>query len=281
MNVAMKQAMNMTPEQREEVLKLGQQLFGSRKRRVTETPDEATLKEDKNIEFVSEEKKPSPNATKEGEENVIYVEPTLTAMKEDKKKEEKEEENDKKKEEKEEENDKKKEEKEDKKEEDAEPEIDFVEFPNMGNFMEQFRNLMGKETSKKVEVVKETGVRFGDVAGIDEAKTEIMEFIDFMKNQEKYIQIGARIPKGALLSGPPGTGKTLLAKAAAGEANVPFLYMSGSDFVELYAGVGAKRVRELFAEARKNAPCIIFIDEIDAIGKKRNAGVSAATWCDV
>ena len=259
MNVAMKQAMNMTPEQREEVLKLGQQLFGSRKRRVTETPDEATLKEDKNIEFVSEEKKPSPNATKEGEENVIYVEPTSTATKEDKKKEKKE--------------DKKKEEKDDKKEEDAEPEIDFVEFPNMGNFMEQFRNMMGKETSKKVEVVKETGVRFGDVAGIDEAKTEIMEFIDFMKNQEKYIQIGARIPKGALLSGPPGTGKTLLAKAAAGEANVPFLYMSGSDFVELYAGVGAKRVRELFAEARKNAPCIVFIDEIDAIGKKRNEGV--------
>ena len=266
MNVAMKQAMNMTPEQREEVLKLGQQLFGSRKRRVTETPDEATLKEDKNIEFVSEEKKPSPNATKEGEENVIYVEPTPTATKEDKKKEKKE--------------DKKKEEN-DKKDEDSEPEIDFVEFPNMGNFMEQFRNMMGKETSKKVEVVKETGVRFGDVAGIDEAKTEIMEFIDFMKNQEKYIQIGARIPKGALLSGPPGTGKTLLAKAAAGEANVPFLYMSGSDFVELYAGVGAKRVRELFAEARKNAPCIIFIDEIDAIGKKRNAGVGAVTRRDV
>ena len=266
MNVAMKQAMNMTPEQREEVLKLGQQLFGSRKRRVTETPDEATLKEDKNIEFVSEEKKPSPNATKEGEENVIYVEPTPTATKEEKKKEKKE--------------DKKKEEN-DKKDEDSEPEIDFVEFPNMGNFMEQFRNMMGKETSKKVEVVKETGVRFGDVAGIDEAKTEIMEFIDFMKNQEKYIQIGARIPKGALLSGPPGTGKTLLAKAAAGEANVPFLYMSGSDFVELYAGVGAKRVRELFAEARKNAPCIIFIDEIDAIGKKRNAGVGAVTRRDV
>ena len=266
MNVAMKQAMNMTPEQREEVLKLGQQLFGSRKRRVTETPDEATLKEDKNIEFVSEEKKPSPNATKEGEENVIYVEPTSTATKEDKKKEKKE--------------DKKKEEN-DKKDEDSEPEIDFVEFPNMGNVMEQFRNMMGKETSKKVEVVKETGVRFGDVAGIDEAKTEIMEFIDFMKNQEKYIQIGARIPKGALLSGPPGTGKTLLAKAAAGEANVPFLYMSGSDFVELYAGVGAKRVRELFAEARKNAPCIIFIDEIDAIGKKRNAGVGAVTRRDV
>ena len=266
MNVAMKQAMNMTPEQREEVLKLGQQLFGSRKRRVTETPDEATLKEDKNIEFVSEEKKPSPNATKEGEENVIYVEPTPTATKEDKKKEKKE--------------DKKKEEN-DKKDEDSEPEIDFVEFPNMGNFMEQFRNMMGKETSKKVEVVKETGVRFGDVAGIDEAKTEIMEFIDFLKNQEKYIQIGARIPKGALLSGPPGTGKTLLAKAAAGEANVPFLYMSGSDFVELYAGMGAKRVRELFAEARKNAPCIIFIDEIDAIGKKRNAGVGAVTRRDV
>ena len=104
-----------------------------------------------------------------------------------------------------------------------------------------------------------------------------MEFIDFMKNQEKYISIGARIPKGALLSGPPGTGKTLLVKAAAGEANVPFISMSGSDFVELFVGMGAKRVRELFAEARKNAPCIVFIDEIDAIGKKRNEGVGVSS----
>ena len=242
MNAAMKQAMTMSPEQREEVLKLGQQLFGARKRRVTDTPDDEELKMDKNIEFKSE-----VDSTKEKpaeEENVIYIEPSAPKKEEKAAKEEKKE--------------KPKEEEKGKKEEkDAEPDIDFIEFPNMGNFMEQFRNMMGKETSKKVEIVKETGVRFSDVAGINEAKIEIMEFIDFMKNQEKYIQIGARIPKGAMLSGPPGTGKTLLAKAAAGEANVPFLYMSGSDFVELYAGVGAKRVRELFAEARKNVGVLL------------------------
>ena len=245
MNAAMKQAMTMSPEQREEVLKLGQQLFGARKRRVTDTPDDEELKMDKNIEFKSE-----VDSTKEKpaeEENVIYIEPSAPKKEE---KVEKEEEKVEKEEEKAKKEEKVKEK--EKEEKDAEPDIDFIEFPNMGNFMEQFRNMMGKETSKKVEIVRETGVRFSDVAGINEAKIEIMEFIDFMNNQEKYIQIGARIPKGALLSGPPGTGKTLLAKAAAGEANVPFLYMSGSDFVELYAGVGAKRVRELFAEARKN-----------------------------
>lgn len=126
---------------------------------------------------------------------------------------------------------------------------------------------------KSIEIVKNTGVTFKDVAGIDEAKTEIMEFIDFLKHGEKYQRLGAKLPKGAILMGPPGTGKTLLVKAAAGEANVPFISISGSDFVELFVGMGAKRVRELFAEARKNAPCIVFIDEIDAIGKKRNSGV--------
>lgn len=101
-------------------------------------------------------------------------------------------------------------------------------------------------------------------------KREIIEFVDFLKNPKKYNEMGARIPKGALLSGPPGCGKTLLAKACAGEAGVPFYTMSGSDFVEMYVGVGASRVRALFKEAKKHSPCIIFIDEIDAIGKKRD-----------
>lgn len=140
-----------------------------------------------------------------------------------------------------------------------------------GGGMGMMSRVMGLE-SKTVEIVKNTGVTFKDVAGIDEAKQEIMEFIDFLKNGDKYAALGAKLPKGAILSGPPGTGKTLLAKAAAGEANVPFLSISGSDFVELFVGMGAKRVRELFAEARKNAPCIVFIDEIDAVGKKRNEG---------
>ena len=142
-----------------------------------------------------------------------------------------------------------------------------------GNIFDYLKRLGEDQHKSKVEVVEKTGIRFEDVAGIQEAKLEIMEFIDFLKNQEKYIDMGARIPKGALLSGPPGTGKTLLAKAVAGEADVPFLYMSGSDFMELYAGMGAKRVRELFAEARKNAPCIVFIDEIDAVGKRRGGAV--------
>lgn len=99
-----------------------------------------------------------------------------------------------------------------------------------------------------------------------------MEFVDFLKNPKKYNDLGARIPKGALLSGPPGTGKTLLAKACAGEAGVPFLFMSGSDFVEMYVGVGSSRVRDLFTKAKEKSPSIIFIDEIDAVGKKRNSG---------
>ena len=112
-------------------------------------------------------------------------------------------------------------------------------------------------------------VRFSDVAGLKQSKMELMEFVDFLKNQSKYDKLGAKIPKGALLVGPPGTGKTLLAKAVAGEADVPFYSISGSDFVEMFVGVGASRVRDLFAKARKNAPSIIFIDEIDAVGRKR------------
>jgi cell division protease FtsH len=116
-------------------------------------------------------------------------------------------------------------------------------------------------------------VTFNDVAGIDEVKEEVMEIVDFLKDPKKYIKIGARIPKGILLVGPPGTGKTLLAKAIAGEAGVPFLSMSGSEFVEMFVGVGASRVRDLFEQARKNAPCIVFIDEIDAVGRFRGAGL--------
>ena len=128
---------------------------------------------------------------------------------------------------------------------------------------------MGKNTAK-VYVQKETGITFKDVAGEDEAKESLVEVVDFLHNPGKYAGIGARLPKGALLVGPPGTGKTLLAKAVAGEAGVPFFSLTGSDFVELYVGMGASRVRSLFEEANKNAPCIIFIDEIDAIGRSRD-----------
>ncbi len=116
-------------------------------------------------------------------------------------------------------------------------------------------------------------VTFADVAGCDEAKSELVEVVDFLKNPEKFIQLGARIPKGVLLVGPPGTGKTLLAKAIAGEAGVPFFSLSGSEFVELFVGVGASRVRDLFDQAKKAAPCIVFIDEIDAVGRMRGAGL--------
>lgn len=128
---------------------------------------------------------------------------------------------------------------------------------------------VGKSTAK-VYVEKKTGVTFKDVAGQDEAKESLQEVVDFLHNPKKYIQIGAKLPKGALLVGPPGTGKTLLAKAVAGEAGVPFFSLAGSDFVEMFVGVGASRVRDLFKEAQKQAPCIIFIDEIDAIGKSRD-----------
>ncbi|PVD21354.1 hypothetical protein C0Q70_19527 [Pomacea canaliculata] len=125
----------------------------------------------------------------------------------------------------------------------------------------------GQSTAKIIK--EDIGVKFRDVAGCEEAKVEIMEFVNFLKNPQQYIELGAKIPKGAILTGPPGTGKTLLAKATAGEANVPFITVSGSEFLEMFVGVGPSRVRDMFATARKNAPCILFIDEIDAVGRKR------------
>ncbi|KAM3451391.1 hypothetical protein MY3296_005334 [Beauveria thailandica] len=127
----------------------------------------------------------------------------------------------------------------------------------------------GKSKAKKFNAESAVKVKFADVAGLEEAKTEIMEFVSFLKQPEKFEKLGAKIPRGAILAGPPGTGKTLLAKATAGESGVPFFSVSGSEFVEMFVGVGPSRVRDLFAEGRKNAPCIIFIDEIDAIGRAR------------
>lgn len=131
---------------------------------------------------------------------------------------------------------------------------------------------MGRSRAKMFNKETDVKVKFADVAGMDEAKEEVMEFVQFLKEPQRYEKLGAKIPRGAILSGPPGTGKTLLAKATAGEANVPFLSVSGSEFVEMFVGVGPSRVRDLFASAKKNAPCIIFVDEIDAIGKKRGKG---------
>ena len=131
-------------------------------------------------------------------------------------------------------------------------------------------NNFGKANIKNQSKKKNT---FKDVAGADEEKQELAEIVDFLKNPKKYNDIGARIPKGVLLMGPPGTGKTLLAKAVAGEAGVPFFSISGSDFVEMFVGVGASRVRDLFETAKKNAPAIVFIDEIDAVGRQRGAGL--------
>ena len=129
---------------------------------------------------------------------------------------------------------------------------------------------VGKSTAKVYDMEKSTGITFKDVAGEEEAKESLAEMVDFLKNPGRYLEIGAKLPKGALLVGPPGTGKTLLAKAVAGEANVPFFSLSGSEFVEMYVGVGASRVRDLFKQANAKAPCIIFIDEIDAIGRSRD-----------
>ena len=135
-------------------------------------------------------------------------------------------------------------------------------------------NPMGKTLDKNTLLKdgKNTKVKFNEIAGMEEPKREIMEFVDFLKNPEIYQKLGAQIPRGALLTGPPGTGKTMLAKACATEAGVPFLYISGSEFVEMYAGVGASRVRKLFEIAKKEKSAIIFIDEIDAVGKKRSSG---------
>lgn len=132
---------------------------------------------------------------------------------------------------------------------------------------------IGKSKAQLFEKGTRVNITFNDVAGLDEAKVEVMEIVDFLKNPKKYTALGGKIPKGALLIGPPGTGKTLLAKAVAGEAQVPFFSMSGSDFVELFVGVGASRVRDLFKQAREKAPCIVFIDEIDAIGRARGKNV--------
>ena len=129
---------------------------------------------------------------------------------------------------------------------------------------------MGKSNAQVFGIDKKIKVRFKHVAGMEQAKTEIMEFVDFLKNPRKYKKLGAKIPRGALLVGPPGTGKTMLAKAVAGEAKVPFFSISGSDFVEMFVGVGASRVRDLFKKAKEKAPSIIFIDEIDAVAKKRH-----------
>lgn len=145
-------------------------------------------------------------------------------------------------------------------------------FTLIWRMMNKGGGMMGVGKSKaKTYVQKETGITFKDVAGQDEAKESLQEVVDFLHNPAKYTAIGAKLPKGALLVGPPGTGKTLLAKAVAGEAHVPFFSLSGSEFVEMFVGVGASRVRDLFEEAKKNAPCIIFIDEIDAIGKTRDS----------
>ena len=142
-----------------------------------------------------------------------------------------------------------------------------------------FGGLMNVGKSRaKVVVEKDTGVTFADVAGVDEAKAELKEVVDFLKNQEHYGRLGARIPKGILLVGPPGTGKTLLAKAVAGEAGVPFFFISGSEFIEMFVGVGAARVRDLFEQARKAKPCIIFIDELDSLGRTRAGAVTGGGY---
>merc|ERR1719271_863878 len=129
----------------------------------------------------------------------------------------------------------------------------------------------GKSKSK-IQMEPETGVSFEDVAGCDESKLELTEVVDFLKQPSKFSKLGAKVPRGVIMEGPPGTGKTLLARAVAGEAGVPFISASGSEFVEMFVGVGASRVRDLFEQAKKNAPCIVFIDEIDAIGGARAGG---------
>ena len=149
--------------------------------------------------------------------------------------------------------------------------LPFVLIVVMMNFMMKRMGGVGKSTAK-MYMQKETGVTFADVAGEDEAKESLVELVDFLHNPGKYTHIGAKLPKGALLVGPPGTGKTLLAKAVAGEAKVPFFFLSGSDFMEMYVGVGASSVRSLFKQAQQNSPCIIFIDEIDSIGRSRSGG---------
>merc|ERR1719164_29555 len=127
-------------------------------------------------------------------------------------------------------------------------------------------------SQSKIQMEPQTGVTFDDVAGCEASKLELVEVVDFLKFPEKFTKVGAKTPRGVLLEGPPGTGKTLLARACAGEAGVPFISTSGSEFVEMFVGVGASRVRDLFGQAKKNAPCIVFIDEIDAVGRQRAGG---------
>ena len=161
--------------------------------------------------------------------------------------------------------------------------LPIVLFVWLGNFMN--KKLMEKaggansmmfggvgKSNAKVYVQSTHGIRFADVAGEDEAKENLQEIVDYLHDPEKYEEIGASMPKGILLVGPPGTGKTMLAKAVAGESNVPFFSISGSEFVEMFVGMGASKVRDLFKQAKEKAPCIVFIDEIDAIGQKRNSG---------
>ena len=153
----------------------------------------------------------------------------------------------------------------------------------VGVFMFLFQKIQGGggggkmmsfgKSKAKVNLDENNKVTFDNVAGLDEEKEELEELVTFLKEPKKFVDLGARIPKGVLLVGPPGTGKTLLAKAVAGEAGVPFFSISGSDFVEMFVGVGASRVRDLFEQGKKNAPCIIFIDEIDAVGRRRGAGL--------
>ena len=164
--------------------------------------------------------------------------------------------------------------------------LPLVLFIALGQFM--YKKLMDKasggansmmfnmgKSNAKVYVKSSDGIRFSDVAGVDEAKENLAEIVDYLHNPDKYRQIGASMPKGVLLVGPPGTGKTMLAKAVAGEANVPFFSMSGSEFVEMFVGMGASKVRDLFKQAKEKAPCIVFIDEIDAIGKKRDGQIGS------
>ena len=134
---------------------------------------------------------------------------------------------------------------------------------------------LGEKGKVYEETERKTKVTFKDVAGLDEEKQELIEIVDFLKKPKKFLEMGAKIPKGVLLYGKPGTGKTLIAKAIAGEANVPFISMSGSEFIEMFAGLGASRVRKLFEKARKLSPCIVFIDEIDAIGSRRTSSSGA------
>jgi cell division protease FtsH len=132
---------------------------------------------------------------------------------------------------------------------------------------------MPGQNKAKIQMQPETGVKFEDVAGIDEAKQELTEIVDFLRAPERFVKVGAKIPRGVLLTGPPGTGKTLMAKALAGEAGVPFIQSSAAEFIELFVGVGASRVRDIFKQAKEKSPCIVFIDEIDAIGRQRGAGM--------